>query len=113
MPNPTDPKRALLAQAGRALYGARWRRPLSLALDAPLNTCQLWSSGARPIPPETWPDILKLIAAKRRELQTAARMIQAQVLQDRSEQLRIVARQIRGVLRLIAAFIFATLPTCA
>jgi hypothetical protein len=99
MPNPTDPKRALLAQAGRALYGHRWMRPLSLALDTPLNTCQLWNSGIRPIPPETWPDILKLIAAKRRELQTAARMIQAQVLQDRSEQLRIVGREIGRMLR--------------
>jgi hypothetical protein len=97
--NLADPKRALLAQAGRALYGRRWMRPLSLALDTPLNTCQIWAAGARPIPPEIWPAILNIVVVKQRELRGAARMLRAQILDDRSEQLGRVARQIRSVLR--------------
>ena len=99
MQNRTDPRLALLALAGNALYGLRWKRPLSRELDVPLNTCQLWETGIRAIPPEIWPQILKLVEEKQRELRRSARMLKAQILDDRQAQLARVARQIRDVLR--------------
>jgi hypothetical protein len=90
---------ALLAQAGTALYGRRWVAALSEALTVPYAEVRLWSQEKRQPPPSIWPDVLRIVQAKQRELTLAAKYLKAQIAEDRAAQLGIVARQIRAIMR--------------
>ncbi len=54
----------MLEMAGRALFGAQWRRPLAAALDVDARLIQRWAAGEREIP---WTETPKVLALLERE----------------------------------------------
>lgn len=53
---------ALLAAAGRALFGDDWRRPLASALDVDARLIQRWAAGQRDIPGTVAPALRTLLS---------------------------------------------------
>lgn len=59
---------ALLADAGRLLFGNEWQSPLARQLGVALRTVQRWASGHSPIPPPLGPELASALEARASEL---------------------------------------------
>lgn len=51
---------SLLAEAGEALYGARWQSDLARDLGVSDRTVRRWVAGTTVVPPGLWLDLLHL-----------------------------------------------------
>lgn len=63
----SDPMRALVAQAGAALFGPRWPTPLAAALNLNERTVRRWNDpGSRSRPPESvMPQLIELLLERK------------------------------------------------
>ena len=66
---------SLLSRAGQALYGRRWIPQLSEAVGFINGEVRAMNAGRRPIPPEVWRDLRRLIRVRQRELSEIQREI--------------------------------------
>lgn len=58
----------LIVEAGRALFGPHWVRPLADALQVSERTVRYWQDGTREPPAGIWADALRLISEKEADL---------------------------------------------
>ncbi|MDO5643863.1 MAG: hypothetical protein Q4G26_15935 [Paracoccus sp. (in: a-proteobacteria)] len=70
----------LLAQAGEALFGARWKTDLANALDVSDRTVDYWVAGDRSPRPGVWRDLAKLLRDNAVATASAADLIQRERL---------------------------------
>lgn len=66
MPRPT------LREAGEALYGVHYVRPLADALGVSERTMRYWHDGTREPPPGVWREIASLCRAQGKRLEKMA-----------------------------------------
>lgn len=69
---------AMLASAGAALYGPRWRKPLAAALDVDERQIRRWLANRGRLSPEhgIFADILSLLSERQIEISQAADAIE-------------------------------------
>lgn len=68
---------ALLALAGKALYGDQWQRPLALALERDNRLVRRWAAGDRDIPQEVWEPLRALLRDRAAALAAEVRAVAA------------------------------------
>lgn len=76
MPTAETP-RALLAEAGAALYGPLWQSALARDLDVAVRTMQRWAAGDVPVPDRLMGELRMLVADRRAALAPLERRLAA------------------------------------
>jgi hypothetical protein len=67
----------LFRQAGEALFGEHWFRPMAEALKVRNDTVWQWAKGRNPIPAGIWAEVTTMLDEEERRLATIRRTILA------------------------------------